>query len=215
MPVGPYEVYKRYFQECIDSLKTQIVPFDEVLLIDDMAHLEEWTIDYGNLPVHIHKNPWLSGVAHSLNFGVALAENDLVMFLGSDDRAQPWLCQDLHKAWEKHYHDLGFYHCDVEYDDGEQQGCACGAAMVTKKLWNNCGGFPIESSVGACDSMLISIFLVNNMAGTMYRVESHHPPIWYRRHMESLTGKSGPMQNPIFHIRNYLPTVWDRPKWTR
>lgn len=216
IPVGPHPVYKRYMQECLDSLKAQTVPFTEVLLIDDMANLKAWGLDFGNLPVRIHENPWLCGCAHSLNFGVSLAKNDLVMFLSSDDVARPWLCEDLTRAWNKHQHILGYYHCDVEYDNGETQGCACGAAMVHKALWRRCGGFPIESSVGACDSMLISLFLVHpHESGSMYRVESHHPPVWYRRHMESLTAKSGPMQNPIFHIRSYLPTVWTRPEWGR
>lgn len=217
IPVGPYPVYKKYFQDCLDSLKAQTVPFSEVLLIDDMANLETWKLDYGNLPVRIHKNPWLCGCPHSNNFGVALAKNELIMFLGSDDMARPWLCEDLTKAWEEHKDPLGYYHCDVEYNFpvGETQGCACGAAMVTKTLWKRCGGFPVESSVGASDSILISIFLVHDDAGHMYRVQSDRPPVYYRRHNESLTYKAAPWQGVIFQTRNLATELWTRPQWTK
>ncbi len=217
IPVGPYPVYRKYFQECLDSLKAQTIPFSDVMLIDDMADLEKWDLDYGDLPITIHKNPWLAGCAHSLNFGVALAKNKLIMLLGSDDIAQPWLCEDLTKAWEEHKDSLGFYHCDVEYNIpvGETQGCACGAAMVTKKLWERSGGFPIESSVGATDSMFISMMLVHKDCGHMYRVKSERPPVYYRRHDESLTAKAGPWQGAIFTVRTILTRDWKAPEWSK
>ena len=217
IPVGPYPVYKKYFQACLDSLKEQTVPFSEVMLVDDMADLEKWTLDYGDLPVRIHKNPWLAGCSMSLNFGVALAKNELIMLLGSDDYAQPWLCADLTKAWELHKDLLGFYHCDVEYNIpvGETQGCACGAAMVTKKLWERSGGFPPEASCGASDSIFISRMLVHKKAGNMWRVESERPPVYYRRHDESLTAKAGPWQGVIFATRNILTERWEAPEWSK
>jgi len=217
IPVGPQPVYRQYFQECLDSLKAQTTPFSDVMLIDDMADLDKWDLDYGKLPIRIHKNPWLAGCAHSINFGVALAKNELIMLLGSDDIAQPWLVEDLTKAWEAHKDPIGYYHCDVEYNIpvGETQGCACGAAMVTKGLWERSGGFPPESSVGATDTMFISIMLVHKDSGHMWRVESEKPPVYYRRHSESLTAKLGPWQGVIFETRNILARDWKAPEWSK
>lgn len=216
IPVGPNPVYSLYIQECIDSLKDQSVPFSEVLFIDDMAGIKDWELDFGNLPVRIYENPWLCGCAHSFNFGVSLAENDLVMLMGSDDIAKKWLYEDLIRAWEKHRDIRGYYHCDVEYDNGEKQSCACNAAMVHKELWKQTGGFPIESSVGAPDTMLISILMAyGEAAGNMYRVESDEPPVLYRRHSESVSSKSTPLYRPIFDIRNHLTGSWVSPEWGR
>jgi len=214
VPVGPDLVHKRYFQELLESIKEQTVLPSEVLLVDDMANLEKTKLNYGDLPITIHKNPWLSGCAHSNNFGVALAKNELVMFIGSDDKFFPNAVEDCLRAWEKYRDPLGYYWCDVEYNDGEQQAAACGGAMVTKTLWQRCGGFPIEASVGACDSILISIMLVHSDAGHLIHVESERPPYWTRRHQESITAKSGPMQGPIFTVRTYLTGAWKRPTWT-
>lgn len=215
VPVGPDKNYRTWLQECLDSFKSQTVAPSEVLFIDDMADVESWGLDYGELPVTIHRNPWLSGCAHSLNFGVALAKNELVMLIGADDKLFPNAVEDCLKAWEKYQKPFGYYWCDVEYNDGEQQACACGAVMVTKKLWQRCGGFPIESSIGACDSILISIMLVHPEAGDLIHVESSRPPYWCRRHNGSITAKSGPMQGPIFTIRTYLTGAWQIPNWGR
>lgn len=215
IPVGPDRVYREYLQECLDSLKHQSVPAKEVLLVDDMAHLEDWGLDYGSLPVRIHKNSWLCGCAHSFNFGVALARCELVLMLGSDDRLHPWAIEDCVRAWREHEDPLGYYYCDVEYSDGETQGCACNCAMVTKSLWRHCGGFPVQSSVGANDSILISILLgQEGRAGHLIHVESAKPPFWYRRHNGSVTGKSGDMQGPIFTVRDVLTRTWEKPTWT-
>ncbi len=215
IPVGPYPVYKRWMQECLDSIKAQTLAPSEVLFVDDMAGMETWGLDFGQLPVRIHKNPWLYGCPHSLNTGVALAKNELCLFAGSDDKLFPNAIEDCWRAWQKYKDPLGYYYCDVEYDDGEQQGCACGAAMVTRTLWRQNGGFPIESTVGAPDSTLISIMLVHNDAGHLIHVESRRPPYFHRRHMESLTAKSGPMQGPIFTVRTYLTGAWRKPEWGR
>ncbi len=216
VPVGPNKVYKKYLQECLDSLKHQSIRPGEVILIDDMAGLEDWKLDFGDLNVKIHKNPWLCGCAHSFNFGVALAKHDLVIMLGSDDRLHPWAVEDCLKAWNEYQDPLGYYWCDVEYSDGETQAAACNCAMVHKKLWEHNGGFPIQSSVGACDSILLSIMIGNaNRAGKLYHVKSDKPPFWYRRHMETVTAHSGDMQGPIFSVRDILTRTWERPAWTK
>ena len=39
VPVGPFAVYKQWLSECLNSVRAQTYPADEVLLIDDMADL--------------------------------------------------------------------------------------------------------------------------------------------------------------------------------
>lgn len=216
IPVGPSRTYRKYLQECVDSVKTQNVPPSEVLIIDDMADVRHWGIDFGCLPVKIHENPWRCGPALSFNFGVALAENELVFMLGSDDRLHPWALEDCLRARKKYRKAYGYYWCDVEYSDGETQACACNAAMVTKKLWERSGGFPPESSVGACDTILLSIMIGNGRkTGDLIHVPSELPPYWYRRHNRTVTAQSGDMQGPIFTVRDVLTRTWKRPRWPR
>lgn len=216
IPVGPNQVYKKYLQECLDSLKFQSIKPGEVLLIDDMADIESWGLDFSGLEYRIYKNPWLCGVAHSFNFGVVLARFDLVIMLGSDDKLYSWAVEDCLKAWNQYKDPLGYYFCDVEYSDGETQACACNCAMVHKELWKHTGGFPVQSSVGACDSIFLSIILGNNgRAGNIIHVKSDKPPFWYRRHNETVTTKSGDMQGPMFTVRNNLTRTWEKPDWTR
>ncbi len=217
IPVGPSKVYRQYLQECIDSLKVQMVAPSEVLIIDDMAGVKDWGIDFGDLPIRIHENPWLCGGACSFNFGVALAANELVLMLGSDDCLRPWAIADCLTSWEHEQDPLGFYFCDVEYSDtGEKQGCACNCAMVTKTLWRLTGGFPPASAAGAWDTILLSIMIGNApRAGNIIRVKSAEPPFWYRRHNESVTSKSGDMFPVVKVVRDVLTAKWTRPDWPR
>jgi cellulose synthase/poly-beta-1,6-N-acetylglucosamine synthase-like glycosyltransferase len=208
IPVGPGEVYKRYLSECLESIADQTYPADEILLIDDMAHLPEIA------GTRIVKNPWLCGPTHSQNFAVALAKNIYVLLIGSDDKLMPWCLEDCRQTILKYPDPLGYYWCDVEYSTGERQSLPCGGAVVSKSLWKHCGGYPYQSAVGANDSILISIFLHNANAGHLIHVESKEPPIWARVNPESVTGKTLPgMQSAIFTVRQQLTEHWSKPTW--
>ncbi len=222
IPVGPDPIYRDYLPAAIESVVAQTVPPTELLIIDDQAHLPAWpgrgwSTEHGRIiERRVWSTPWLSGVAHSFNFGVALAANDLVFMLGSDDRLEPHCLEDCLAAYEANGKKPAYYWVDVQYSDGEQQRLACNAAMVHKDMWRSSGGFPVESAVGPCDTMLVSILMTHGDAGAMYHVESATPPYWYRRHDQTYSrtrgSKFGGVHGPI---RDKVTELWQRPTWTK
>lgn len=187
IPVGPFPSNKRWLKECLESINNQIVMPREVLLIDDGAGLKDV---YG---VRIWKTPWRSGVAHAFNYGVALAENDLVIMLGSDDKLMIQAIERAWQTWEMIHDPLGYYGFLVEYSDGKQQAIPCNGAMVHKDLWALTGGFPIEAAIGACDTWLLSaMYAAKGRYGNIYPIDTI-PLYWYRDHPETDTAKRGEM----------------------
>ncbi len=221
IPVGPDPIYRKYLPDAIASVLTQTCQPTEVLFIDDQAHLpvgpNKWATEHGRvIDRTVWRTPWLSGVAHSFNFGVSLARNDLVFMLGSDDRLEPHCLEDCLRAYETNDGKPAYYWVDVQYSDGEQQSLPCNAAMVHKDMWRSSGGFPVESAVGPCDTMLISILMTHGEAGAMVHVESEAPPYWYRRHDQTYSrtrgSKFGGVHGPI---RDKVTELWQRPTWTK
>ena len=224
IPVGPHPANKRWLLDCVESVVAQSYPADEILLIDDQANLDLTVFDTvsnwlslndgeglqtpGN--VRIWPTPWLSGVAHAFNFGVALARNDLVVMLGSDDLLEPWALEDLAASFEKAKREpLGYYAFALKYmDTGEEQNLPCNAAAVTKQLWKHNGGFPVESAIGAPDTMLLSIMMANPEAGKIIKIDSKQPPYLYRRHPETDTATRPSF--PLTAIRDTLTKNWRR-----
>ena len=211
IPVGPSEANKRWLDECLDSVRNQSFKADEILLIDDQAHLD--SNDYPD--TNIWKTPWLSGVAHAFNFGISFAKNELVVMLGSDDWLEPDALKRLKQTYEKHKELDAYYSFTVRYsDDGELQDEPCNCAAVTKGLWKLTGGFPVESEIGACDSIFISMMLVHHN-DRLIKVAEGHPLYNYRRHDNSDTGtRSMAYQGPIFIVRDLFTRNWKKPTWT-
>lgn len=210
IPVGPYPANKQWLGECLDSVRVQTLAPAAILIIDDMAGLCQG--DVGGDDVTLWRTPWLSGVAHSFNFGVALAETERVFMLGSDDRLEPWCLADCAAEWERQNDPLGYYHVDLRYEDtGEVQTIACGAAMVTKALWQHTGGFPVQAAIGASDTMLGSIILgARGLAGRFCRVESPQgAPYLYRSHEGSDTRRNfWRFHEAIASVRDTLTREW-------
>lgn len=200
IPVGPHPSNTRWLGECLASIAEQTMPPDEVLLIDDGAHL-------GPIPnTRIWATPWPSGVAHGFNYGVALARNDLVLMLGSDDRLMPDAVATCWSSWCAVRDAHGYYYLPIQYDDGRRQHVPCNAAMVHKALWTLNGGFPIEGAVGACDTLLINKMQVTNgRLGTLYPIgNADHPLYWYRAHAETDTNTRRKWHGVVAVIRNML-----------
>lgn len=197
IPVGPHPQNVRWLGECLASIAEQTVAPDEILLIDDGAHL-----DPSQYPAcRIWQTPWQSGVAHAFNFGVALAKNDLVLMLGSDDRLHTHAIQAAQWAWD-HYHDpLGYYYFIIEYASGRFQDIPCNGAMVHKALWRHTGGFPVESAMGAPDTWLISLLYAKKGSGNLYQI-SPAPLYWYRDHPDTDTVQRGAWMGLIETARN-------------
>jgi glycosyltransferase involved in cell wall biosynthesis len=203
IPVGPHPSNTRWLDECLASIEAQTIQPAEILLIDDGANLDQAAVP---LNVRIYKAPWKLGVAHAFNFGVALAQTDLVLMLGSDDKLLPNCLDKCWAAWQRIKDIHGYYFCGVRYMDGRpDQNLPCNAAMVHKELWNLTGGFPIEGSVGACDTMLISMMMAaEGKLGSLYSV-SDEPLYLYRVHPESDTElRRGEWHGIVATIRNIL-----------
>lgn len=219
IPVGPHEANKRWLDEAILSVLAQTYRVDEILIIDDMANLDAIGGRADPPIIHVWKSPWLLGVAHAFNFGVALAENELVFMLGSDDWLEPRCIEACVNVYNKLPHpEKAFLFVGVRYSDDREdneQFIPCNAAMVTQSLWKRCGGFPIESSSGAPDAALISIMMKNPDAGEYIGVGDGRRPLYnYRVHPETDTAGRQPWQGVVLQTRDIVTSQWKKPEWS-
>lgn len=202
IPVGPHPSNIRWLRECLESLNNQTRFPAEVLIIDDGANIE------GLNNVRIWKAPWRLGVSHAFNFGVALASNDLVIMLGSDDWLYGSALETAYNTYSVYNDPLGYYAYMVRYADGREQDVPCNAAMVHKHLWRHTGGFPVEAAIGACDTWLISLLLLGDGKwGNLYHIGTE-PLYHYRNHAETDTAQRGEMYGVMIAARD----VWLRRK---
>ncbi len=223
IPVGPAQHHVQWLYEALESLWDQegATP-TEIVLVDDQNHLDHvyWRDCLRKLPsanVTYLPTPWLSGVAHSFNFGIARANNELVIMMGSDDKLHPDCLEMAWASWRKHQHPLGYYWFEVEYSTGETQALPCHAAMVTKSLWKQTGGFPPESAVGAPDSIFMNNMLIQKgAAGTPIRVEGPNPLYWWRVHPDQETKvQTARYSGAIAAVKDAYAAHWRKPEWTR
>lgn len=222
IPVGPSEANQKWLPDCIESILQQEVRPQEVLFIDDQAHLDidelkkEYNFDIEGIYVNHWETPWLSGVAHAFNFGVALAKNDLVIMLGSDDELTPAAVEDCWRSWQANLNPLGYYFMDVAYiDSDETQSLPCNAAMVHKNLWHRTGGFPPQSAMGRPDTIFISMLMTQGpTVGELINVESKEPPYLYRSHPDTDTNiRHGRWESGIMEFMEDYQTEWTPPLW--
>lgn len=220
IPVGPHPGNARYLRECLASVAEQTLQPADVVVIDDMAavatmlEVQKQASELG-LNLKIWRAPWRLGVAAAFNFGVALAESELVFMLGSDDRLLPKCLAECLDCYDSNARRDLYYNVGVKFSDGrEDQYIACNAAAVTKGLWRQTGGFPLESSVGAPDAALLSIML-GTRAGYSHVVNGREPLYWYRVHGETDTAGRGAWQGVILEVRNLVTATWQRPQWGR
>lgn len=211
IPVGPYPANSKWLDEAIDSVKKQTYTPDELLLIDDGAGLPEPVNDWTRLV----KMPWRTGISHAFNYGVAIAYHELVFLLGSDDTLEPTCLARCIEAWDKLNGKDAYYSVAVKYmDTGECQSAPCNAAMVTKGFWRLSGGFPIESSVGCGDSMLLSICLGHHLP--VYQVgyvlgEDPEVPLYnVRRHPDMWGAGLANRQGIIHDVRDAVTRDWTK-----
>jgi len=210
IPVGPRPTDQQWLEECLESVRQQTMPPDEILLVDDMA----------NLPPHdgcrIWRAPWRVGVACAFNFCVALAKNELVFMLSDDDILYPTCLERCLATYERVGRIDGFYWAGVRYsDDREDQFFPFNGAMTTKGFWRMTGGFPPESGSGAPDAAFLSILMVNGMFDRVQCIDTKEPQYWYRVHENTDTGARGPWQGVILETRHLLTHSWKPPEWGR
>lgn len=194
IPVGPYPSNKRWLNECLDSVFNQTVKANEVIVIDDQANLSQGDVGGAIL----WKTPWLSGVSHAFNFGIGVAQSDLVFMLGSDDTMKPKCLETCLKAFDINKRKDGYYWVtidyintmnDVRFPPGSMQRLPCNEAFVTKKFWHWVGGFPIEAALGAPDSMLMEL-MYHRIPDKLFPVADGTPLVSYRLHEDTETERS-------------------------
>lgn len=216
IPVGPYPCHKRWLGECLASVAAQTCPADEVLLIDDMADVDSHIgLDVGLSKIRIWKAPWRLGDVGAFNCGVALARNDLVFMLSCDDTLEPDCLELCAIEYEKMEGRDGYYWVGNHYMDGQpDQALPFSAAMVTKGLWRECGGFPVETTGCGGDAALISI-LMTHFSRRLVKVADGKPLYNCRVHAESQTANLGPWMGVMGTMRGIVTAQWKSPEWGR
>lgn len=216
IPVGPYEANKRWLKDALDSVANQTMKNTQVVIINDGAgldlgiHLPSKLTNREN--IYIYTPPIRLGISHAFNVGVALAPDDLVMMLGSDDTLEPTCLEQCWEAYNKTNKADGYYSVPIRYmDTGEIQTAPCNAAMVTKEFWRYTGGFPIESAIGMGDSIFLSICIAHKLP--VYWVgaltDQEEVPLYnYRRHPDIHTYKIGKYFGILDELRNILTRDW-------
>lgn len=221
VPVGPQPEYKKYLKECIQSIQNQYDPKDEIIVIDDMAYLrysDVYPVPYFHSPdrLRIEGNDWLLGCADSWNRGVALAQNDLVLLMGSDDKLLPGALDALRETYTANKGKAAWYNLTMQIDEGPDTGVHTvfnNAAAVTKELWKMTGGFP-PSGFAAPDALMISIMMVH-MSDRLIQVKEGTPLYWARVHDAQDTQRmAAPLSWEVIQIRNLETARWKEPKWT-
>lgn len=221
IPVGPQPEYRKYLADCLNSVDIQVNREDEIILVDDMAHLSredmqeptpgEWT---NNCPRRIVRNDWLLGCADSWNRGVALAKNEWCILMGSDDKLLPG-CLDICRAMIKREDcdPFGYYGLSCEWSNGDITDWLNNAALVSRSLWKLTGGFPPTASVGAPDALLVSI-MIRNLPQHLHQLNKGEPLYWVRTHEAQETGRTGKFWPEIISIRDKETADWKEPIWT-
>lgn len=223
IPVGPEPHHQTWLNECLDSVWNQtsldVYQQVEILLIDDMADLDsDWAFRYA---AKVWRSPWRLGVAAAMNFGIALASHNLVFMLGADDTLHPEClarCLDAYDKVPEEDRDQTYFFVGVKYLDGreeDEQFIPCGAAMVSKALWRQSGGFPLESSSGAPDAALISTMMVHEKAGRIVGVGEGMTLYNYRPHPNSDSAGRQAWQGVILATRDLVTKTWKPPEWGR
>lgn len=213
VPVGPQPEYLQYLEECLESIY-QNDP-DEVILIDDMAHLDtQWPLlnDYLDKDVMYYQNPWLCGCAMSWNFGVSYSRNEMCFLMGSDDKLMPYCLEGCVNAWETHDKLDGWYNVTCQLPNGDLQDLPNNAAAITKGLWQLTGGFG-PSAFAAPDAWLLSIMMVH-MPQRIIQVDKGTPYYFVREHKAQDTPRQfGRFFDAAHSIRDIATRTWTPPEW--
>jgi len=228
IPVGPESHHQRWLKECLASVRAQTHSADEILLIDDMAGLvqmETYSADDPLRECRVWCSPWRLGVGIASNFGVALAKNDLVYILNSDDWMEPECLAACVEEYERRRDPLGYYYVTVRFvsEDGYKPSyipdslvmdLPGGSVLVTKQLWKHTGGFPMDAG-GAAEPAFISILLGNSGAGTLYPVRQGTILHNIRVHPEQESAKRQGWLSVMSAARHLLTLEWKQPNWGR
>ena len=232
IPVGPKSGHKKYLAECIESILNQIKRPDEILILDDQAHLkildrpdvgklfvedaEFPRLSYRTPEINIWDSPWLSGPTTMFNYGVALAKNEWVAFLGSDDKLYPTALEKAEKAIEAAADPNGYYNFSCFIDENQSVVSWFNhASVVSKSLWKLTGGLHPMSITGAMDAAFISV-LMKHMPEHLHKIAEGEPLYWVRSHPDQYTLESTSRYGTfVIQLRDDLTREWKKPEWTK
>lgn len=231
IPVGPKPHHKQWLGECLESIFSQTVLPKEIFIVDDQAHLEidkifpcHWTgsrknkdwYDYNNY-IHIshYKIPWLAGVTHAFNCGVALADYEWVAMIGSDDTYYPNAIERAWKAIQEVNDPYGWFNFSCHLSDEDRViDWFNHAAVVSKSLWKLTGGLHPMTVTGGMDAALLSIMMVH-MPEHMHKIDPGLALYWVREHENNYTKESASRYGDFMvQLRNDLTNEWKEPDWT-
>lgn len=226
IPVGPDAHYRQWLDECLASVANQTRLPDEVLLIDDMAGLDEDLYHSDAYPVRVWRSPWLLGPPHAFNFGVALAEHDLVLMLGADDLLEPACVESCLAQYEASGRQDAYYYLPFAYgfrgmegheDEDRPSTEFTNMAMVTKGLWRKTGGFPIVSALGPCDYIMGAVLQKSGSPHILVAPLQGQTLYWFRIHEMNQTQirlREYPGWPPEM-VRQLCEASWKPPQWGR
>lgn len=218
IPIGPNAEAGDYFDAAVRSVLSQTQKPHSIVIVDDMAVPIYTQLGYGEIPVYVERNKWRLGIPNAFNVGISVARTECVLMMGADDWLEPDCLEQCSAAFERSERRLdSYYWLGVRYSDGrEDQFLPCGAAMVTKSLWQRTGGFAPESAVGAVDAAFISSMLVRPEVCQFVPVNKDRPLYNYRVHSNSETASRGAgWQGVILDVRDLLTSGWQEPAWGR
>jgi len=210
IPVGPNPAYLEWLPEAIESVRQQTHKASEIFLVldgtfefrvDDYIGIVNPTFDFRNGKRYfskynelftVYRAPVRLGVAAIYNIGVALAENNCVFMLGSDDKLMPTCLEECALAYEKNNQKDAWYNVTTVTQSGDEQWIPNHCSMITKKLFswfergNGYFGFPPSAGVGGPDALLLSI-LMRHAPAKIVQVKQGTPLVWLREHEHQAT----------------------------
>jgi len=210
IPVGPNPEYIQWLDECIRSILDNEA--DEIIVIEDMAFLDlRWKNNHSY--IQFYENDWLLGCADSWNRGVALAQNNLVFLMGSDDYLLPGCLEAVVNGYEINEGKDAWYNVTCQYENGDLQDSPNNAAAVTRGLWKLTGGFE-PAAFAAPDAHLLSIMMIH-FPDRIIQVEKGTPYYFVRQHPYQDTPRQfGRFFTPVHQIRDIGTRTWTKPEWT-
>jgi glycosyltransferase involved in cell wall biosynthesis len=81
--------HANYLEQCIDSAINQVIPFDEIVIVDDCSpdpSVQKILSKYKKTDrVRLYKNKENLGIASTQNYAISLCNSDFIAFLDCDD----------------------------------------------------------------------------------------------------------------------------------
>lgn len=139
--------------------------------------------------ISYYKTPWNVGVADAFNFGVGLSSSNLVFMLGSDDKMMLTCLEEVVKEYEKQGQKDAWYNVSSVLSSGDIINVQNNNAAVTRRLFEELGGFPPSAGVAACDALLLSIMMIH-YPDRIIKVKEGVPLVFNREHEHQDTRKN-------------------------